>query len=131
MKEAPDEERHRLVSPRTQITKAVCGMNPGRFTRIIVLGLVVVLLVGIVDAAIGGEWDLLGILAIALVLSLVLASRLESRRPLVPIRRDLFAWLEDRAAVSGEPVTVVADRAIASFTERYGHAMSPPQEPRE
>jgi hypothetical protein len=39
-------------------------------------------------------------------------------------------WLRDRAAVSGEPLTIVTDRAIATFADRYG-AMSDIEEARQ
>jgi hypothetical protein len=85
-----------------------------------VFSAVVVALVGAVDAGIGGEWDLfvlfVGILAIATALGL----RLDSRRPAVPVRRDLVAWLRDRSSISGEPLSTVTDRAIATYADRYG-----------
>jgi len=95
-------------------------MSPTATTRLLVFSAIVVALVGAVDAGIGGEWDLfvlfVGILAIATALGL----RLESRRPAVPVRRDLVAWLRDRSSISGEPLSTVTDRAIATYADRYG-----------
>ena len=95
-------------------------MSPNSTNKLLVTGKGLVLIVGAVDAAIGGEWDLFALFAIALLLDLVLVFRLESRRPAIPIRRDLVTWLERRAAISGEPLTAVTDRAIATFNEQYG-----------
>jgi hypothetical protein len=95
-------------------------MSPTGTVRMLVTALVVVLAIGSIDAGIGGEWDLFVLFAIGLGLSVALLLRVESRRPAIPIRRDLVAWLRDRAAVSGEPLTTVADRSIATFAERYG-----------
>ena len=95
-------------------------MSPTATTRLLVFSAIVVALVGAVDAGIGGEWDLfvlfVGVLAIATALGL----RLESRRPAVPVRRDLVAWLRDRSSISGEPLSTVTDRAIATYADRYG-----------
>jgi len=95
-------------------------MSPTGIARLLVVANAVVLTIGSIDAGISGEWDLFVILAIGLVLSLALLFRLESRRPSIPIRRDLVVWLRDRASVSGEPLTTVTDRAIATFADRYG-----------
>ncbi|MFV2000146.1 MAG: hypothetical protein ACC654_07260 [Acidimicrobiia bacterium] len=95
-------------------------MSPTATVRLLVSAVSVVALVGVVDAAIGAEWDLFVLFALILGIGLVLALRLESRRPAVPIRRDLVRWLRDRAAASGEPMSAVTDRAIATFADRYG-----------
>jgi hypothetical protein len=95
-------------------------MSPTGTLRLLVVANVVVLVIGSIDAGISGEWDLFILFVIGLVLSLALLARVESRRPSIPIRRDLVVWLRDRASVSGEPLTTVTDRAIATFAERYG-----------
>ncbi len=95
-------------------------MSPTGTVRLLVVANAVVLTIGSIDAGIGGQWDLFVLFVISLVISLVLLVRVESRRPAIPIRRDLVAWLRDRASVSGEPLTTVTDRAIATFLERYG-----------
>ena len=99
-------------------------MSPTETTRLLVVAMVIVTVIGAVDAAIGGEWDLFVLFAVSLALSLALVARLETRRPAIPIRRDLVVWLRDRAAVSGEPLTTVADRALSAYRERYGHVRS-------
>lgn len=95
-------------------------MSPTGVTRLLVTANVVVLGIGVVDAAITGEWDLLTVLLIGLAISTVLLVRLEARRPAVPIRRDLALWLRERAAISGESLDTVTDRAVSTFADRYG-----------
>ncbi|HEX6219509.1 MAG TPA: hypothetical protein VF115_00295 [Acidimicrobiia bacterium] len=98
-------------------------MSPTGTTKLLVTANVVVLGIGVIDAGFSAEWDLFVILTLGLAISLALLVRLESRRPAVPIRRDLVAWLNDRASISGESLTAVADRAIATFADRYGSVM--------
>jgi len=95
-------------------------MSPTGTVRMLVTAIVVVLVIGSIDAGVGGEWDLFVLFAVGFGLSVALLFRVESRRPAIPIRRDLVAWLRDRAALSGEPLTTVTDRSIATFAERYG-----------
>jgi len=95
-------------------------MNPTAGTRLLVSAVIVLALVGVVDAGIGGEWDLFVLFALLLGFGAALAFKLDSRRPAIPIRRDLVRWLRDRASASGEPISAVADRAIATFADRYG-----------
>jgi hypothetical protein len=99
-------------------------MSPSATNRLIVVGLLVVTGIGAVDATISREWDLLVILVVALALSSVLVARLESKRPEIPVRRDLVAWLRERAAVSGETIGALTDRALMAYRERYGQAPS-------
>lgn len=105
-------------------------MSPNGAVRMLATASVVVLLVGSIDAGIGGEWDLFALFLSGLGISVALLLRVESRRPAIPIRRDLVAWLRDRASVSGESLTSVTDRAIASFTDSYG-GVSDPEEARQ
>ena len=93
-------------------------MSPTGIVKLLVGANLIVAIVGSVDAGISGEWDLFVLFAIGLGLSVALIMRLESSRPAIPIRRDLVAWLRDRASVSGESLTAVTDRAIATFAER-------------
>ena len=95
-------------------------MSPTSTTKLLVTAGIITLTIGSIDAGIGGEWDLFVLFVIGLGLNVTLLLRLESRRPAVPIRRDLVAWLRDRSSVSGESLSAVTDRAIATFAERYG-----------
>jgi hypothetical protein len=94
-------------------------MSPTGTVRLLVIAGVVVMIVGLIDAGIGGQWDLFALFVIGLGIGAALLTRVESRRPAIPIRRDLVAWLRDRASVSGQPLTAVTDRAIATLAERY------------
>ena len=95
-------------------------MSPTATTKLLVFSSVVVALVGAIDAGIGGEWDLFVLFVALLVIAAALSFRLESRRPVIPVRRDLVAWLRDRASISGEPLQTVTDRAISTYADRYG-----------
>lgn len=106
-------------------------MNPTVATKLVVTANVIVVAIGVVDAAIGTDWDLLLLLVFSLILSLALLFRLEAKRPSIPIRRDLVAWLRDRSAISGEPLATVTDRAVATYRDRYGQAHSTAEEARQ
>lgn len=95
-------------------------MSPTGIVRTLITATITVLIVGSIDTGVSGEWDLFTLFVMGLTLSVVLLSRVESRRPAIPIRRDLAVWLRERAAVSGESVTAVTDRAISTFADRYG-----------
>jgi hypothetical protein len=95
-------------------------VSPTATTRLLVFSAVVVAFIGAVDAGIGGEWDLFVLFVGILAIAVVLGSRLESRRPAIPVRRDLVAWLRDRSSLSGESLSTVTDRAIATYQDRYG-----------
>lgn len=99
-------------------------MAPSGLNRLLVVSLAIISGIGAIDAAIGGHGDLFIVLVISAVLSLTLLGRLESSRPAVPIRRDLVVWLRNRAAMSGESIGAVTDRALAAYRERYGHSPS-------
>ncbi|MEX0699530.1 MAG: hypothetical protein WD354_07320 [Acidimicrobiia bacterium] len=88
--------------------------------RTLITASITVLIIGSIDAGISSEWDLFILFIIGLTLSLALLFRVESRRPAIPIRRDLVVWLRDRASISGESLSAVTDRAIATFADRYG-----------
>jgi len=96
-------------------------MAPTTLNRAVLLTTSVVLAVGVVDGIVSREWDFLAVFAIALALQLLLLARLSGRRPAVPIRRDLVGWLRNQAALGGESMETVADRAIsahqAGFTD--------------
>ena len=105
-------------------------MSPTATVRMLVTASTVVLAIGSIDAGLSGQWDLFVLFLIGLGLSVALLLRVESRRPAIPIRRDLVIWLRDRAAVSGESLTTVTDRAIATFADHYG-AVSDIEEARQ
>jgi hypothetical protein len=71
--------------------------------------------VGMLDGARSEAWDQVGIFALIAVLAFVLLLRTTGRRPLVPVRGDLERWLAARAAMTGERVEDVTDRALAAY----------------
>lgn len=89
-------------------------MAPTDLNKLILVLAVVVDVVGLVDAAAGRTYDLVVVFALGGLLQLALLLRLQSRRPAVPIRADLVAWLRHRAATHGEQLGAVADRCVAA-----------------
>jgi hypothetical protein len=71
--------------------------------------------VGVVDASVGQNWDLVAVFALIGVLQLVLLARLSGRRRSVPLRSDLVRWLRDRASAEGESAELLADRAVSAY----------------
>lgn len=84
-------------------------------SRLVLLLAVVCAAVGITDAAVSREWDLLVIFVAVAGLLTVLWFRQRLHRVAVTLRPDLAHWLERRAESSGEPFDDVLDRAVASF----------------
>jgi hypothetical protein len=76
--------------------------------------LLLVTLVGATDAVLGGVWDHFAVFALSAAVELSLLVALQGRRPAVPLRADLVAWLRERATRTGEPMELVADRCIAA-----------------
>jgi len=97
-------------------------MAPTTLNRVVLLMSALVLTVGVVDAIVSCEWDLLSVFALALALQLSLLARLSGRRPAVPIRRDLVAWLRAQAALGGESMEAVADRAVSAHRAGFSGA---------
>lgn len=74
-----------------------------------------VLVIGLVDALLGGVWDLLAVLALALVPVGWLLVRLRSPRPDTTLRIDLHRWVAEHAARTGQRPEVVVDRSVAAY----------------
>jgi hypothetical protein len=89
-------------------------VSPTDVNKLILAMAAVVCAVGAVDAGVGGDADLVAVFSLAGILQLALLVRLQGRRPAVPVRADLVAWLRDRAAADGEPIGAVADRCVAA-----------------
>jgi hypothetical protein len=100
-------------------------MAPTTLNRVVLLMSSLVLSVGVIDGIVSREWDFLAVFAMALALQLLLLARLSGRRPAVPIRRDLVVWLRDQAALGGEPIDTVADRAISAYRAGFADAQQP------
>ena len=90
-------------------------MAPTTLNRAVLIMTSLVLTVGVIDGIVSREWDFLAVFALALALQLLLLARLSGRRPAVPIRRDLVTWLRNQAALGGEPMDSVADRAVSAY----------------
>ena len=89
-------------------------MSPIQVDKLILAIAAVVSAVGAVDAAVGGQADLVAVFLLTGTLQAALLVRLQADRPAVPLRGDLVRWLQDRAAAEGEPVGAVADRCVAA-----------------
>ena len=100
-------------------------MAPTTLNRAVLLMSSLVLAVGVIDGIVSREWDFLAVFAMALALQLLLLVRLSGRRPAVPIRRDLVAWLRNQAAHGGEPIDAVADRAIGAYRDGFADTDHP------
>jgi hypothetical protein len=81
----------------------------------------VICAVGLLDAAIGTEWDLLVVIGLSVVVQLSIWFRQWSSRVPVLLRADLAHQLEEQAERSGEPFDTVLDRAVSWYHHRlYG-----------
>ena len=89
-------------------------MAPTVLHRTALAMLVVVTAVGAADAAIGRVWDHFAVFGLATAVAFLLLLTVLGRRPSVPLRADLVAWLRDRAAATGEPLESLADRCVAA-----------------
>ena len=70
---------------------------------------------GVLDAAIGANWDLVVVLGVIAVVTVTDVVRATSGRAPIRLRADLVAWMDRRAAAHGERVEDVADRAVAAY----------------
>ena len=69
-----------------------------------------------------GLWDLVAVFVLVLLPLVGLFIALEWGRQVVPLRRDLAAWLRERSALTGEPLSIVADRTVAAQRAALGEA---------
>ncbi|MCH8900390.1 MAG: hypothetical protein IH942_07875 [Acidobacteria bacterium] len=77
-----------------------------------------VLIAGLVDSIIGGEWDHFAVFLIALGLVTFLIARTRRTRPTVTLRKDLNHWVTDYSNRTGQTVEVTLDRAVAGHRRR-------------
>jgi hypothetical protein len=89
-------------------------------SKLLLLGIIAVALIGLLDAAIGEVWDHVALFAFGAVLAGSLLLRTNLRRRAVSVRHDHARWLVTRAQVTGEDVERITDRAIAT----YRHALA-------
>lgn len=90
-----------------------------RRSRNILVIMAVVAGIATIDAARGDELDLLALLAAVDALTLVLLLRAFGPRRELRVRADLGRWLEERAALTGEPAERIADRALSESRRTY------------
>lgn len=77
--------------------------------------------VGLLDALIGAEWDLLVVIGLSTFAQLAIWFRQWSSRVPVLLRADLVHQIEVQAERSGEPFDTVLDRAVSWYQHRlYG-----------
>ncbi len=95
-------------------------MNQDNRYRLAAAAVTLVLAIGLVDAAIGTDWDLFAVMAIALGLQAVVLSGTRPDRPAVPIRGDLVAWARERAQRGGRGSVRRAGRGGSRSARRPG-----------
>ncbi len=84
------------------------------FTRMVHFGIVLVALVGLLDAIDRKQKDLALVFGVLILLGAVLVLHSAVGRRDVPIRGDLVRWLRERADLEGEDIGSIADRALAA-----------------
>ncbi len=89
------------------------------FNKYLVVIAALVAFAGTVDAALSREGDLFVVFLVTLVLLVVMLFRLQFHRPGVSVRADLVRWMRARAAVTGQRVEDVVDRAIAVYRQGF------------
>jgi hypothetical protein len=104
-------------------------MTPTLRHKVLVVLAALAASVGVVDAGMSGQWDLVAVFALVLIPLVGLFVALEWGRQVVPLRRDLVVWLRERSALTGEPLSVVADRAVAAQRAALGEAERADGEP--
>ena len=104
-------------------------MTPTLRHKVLVVLAALAAAVGVIDTAMAGQWDLVAVFALVLVPLVGLLVALEWGRQVVPVRRDLATWLRDRSALTGEPLSTVADRAIAAQRAALGEDERADSEP--
>ncbi len=97
-------------------------MTPTLRHKVLVVLAALAAVVGLIDAAMASQWDLVAVFALVLLPLVGLIVSLQWGRQAVPLRRDLAVWIRDRAALTGEPMSSVAERAVAAQRAALGEA---------
>ena len=79
---------------------------------------VVVAGVGVIAAALDGNWDLVFVIGFVLLCQAGIALALLGPRRLTTLRPDLARWADERAAITGEPVPRIVDRCVAAYRDQ-------------
>lgn len=83
-------------------------------TLLVLVLATVVALVGLVDAIVSGTWDFVAVFGLTLALQVILLVRLQTGRAELTVRRDLAAWIAERAEATGETPEGVIDQCVAN-----------------
>ena len=83
-------------------------------TRALLIGATVLCLVGTVDAALDEAWDHVAMFGATMILIAAAGALRRPHRRTLTLRADLAPWLRTRSELTGEPVEVLADRAVAA-----------------
>ncbi|HEX9260171.1 MAG TPA: hypothetical protein VF855_11585 [Acidimicrobiales bacterium] len=95
-------------------------LTPGLVTTVVLAAATLVAVTGMVVAWLQSDSDLFVVFAIAAALDGLLWLQRASRRPGVPLRRDLARWVYERSSLTGERPTDLLDRAVASYRDDLG-----------
>lgn len=79
--------------------------------------------IGVIDAAVGGSWDLAVLFGLLFATFAALTVRTVGNRRWLRLRGDLAQWIDGRAAEAGETAEDVVDRAVAAY--RGGLSIGP------
>lgn len=90
-------------------------MSVGRRHALVLALALLVTSVGLFEAALGDNWDLFVVLAVAVGLQLALFTGWWAGRRSVDLRADLAAWLDEQAMATGEPAERLLDRSVAAY----------------
>jgi hypothetical protein len=98
------------------------GMALQRVDLAILCTILLVALVGALDAAIAVEPDLMALMVIVAALAVGLLVRNASGRRTMTVRADLARWVRRREALTGESPDALVDRALAVYRVQLGEA---------
>lgn len=84
-------------------------------TVILAIGIVAAAIAGLVDAIVSKEGDFAAVFLLIIVLAGALLLRSVGSRRRLAVRGDLYRWYAQRAAIGGERIERVTDRALAAY----------------
>ncbi len=82
--------------------------------------------IGAIDSALDGAWDQVVLFAATLLLIAAAVVARHPKRRALTLREDLSDWLRSRSELTGEPVEVLADRAVAAHRAGLTGLEDPP-----
>ncbi len=93
-------------------------MAPTSFRRAVPPVIAIAAGIGLLDAVVGRSYDHVVLHGLVVAGLLVLLASSATRR-IVPVRGDLYRWLDRYAAEGGEEVERVVDRAISAYRDGF------------